>query len=490
MKGDKFMPKGRRNTISRINSISGAVSSLATESSGSLVGRNEELTAESINNRLQNNRDVTLQIPSRTRGQTEDVQVRFIEPGNAQVSSASGNTYDVDYEHGTCTCMHYRMRGERCRHIDAVDIAMGQATESNINSENSNIISERERQDIVEEENRERLFQDQEDDGFFYLDNMSEFNEKLSEGVDVDYEYENVLNGSDVTFGVEIEFVGGNADAIARDLYNEGICAYDRRVRYHAESISGMWKLERDGSVSDGSGGGEIVSPVLKDEPSTWRNIEKICEIAERHGARVNGSCGGHVHIGMDPLDTARQRWRRFFKIINGYEECMYRAAGGEFGRVRSGHNHYAMPFHDRASIGVGGRITLQDENDVSNLARRISEGDRYYGINLTNISSYNKPDTVEFRYYNGSLNAKQIQANIKLSAGIMMAAKKCRTKDIESINYIVSNTFKRRGRMVNKYNESDSRSNTKIAELLDIVFTRKKDKDALLNVFAKNDWR
>lgn len=53
----------------------------------------------------------------------------------------------------------------------------------------------------------------------------------------------------------------------------------------------------------------------LKDTPETWRQIEVICEVTKRHGARVNHSCGAHVHIGMNKLDTARERWRRFFKM-------------------------------------------------------------------------------------------------------------------------------------------------------------------------------
>lgn len=76
----------------------------------------------------------------------------------------------------------------------------------------------------------------------------------------------------------------------------------------------------------------------LKDTPETWRQIEVICEVTKRHGARVNHSCGAHVHIGMNKLDTARKRWRRFFKMIENYEEYLYRAAGGDLGRM-----HQAM---------------------------------------------------------------------------------------------------------------------------------------------------
>ncbi len=479
------MPKGRRNSIATGGGGGSSVSAAATDFQGS------DNTAEQINERLREAGTVRVQINSRSRNQLEDLEVTFSDtPGMAQVRSGSGNTYSVDYINGGCTCMHHTMREERCRHMDAVDMAMGQVIDGQSLGNDINAIENLVESDTIEEINRNEIMVDQEDDEFFYLDNEDEFERKLRDGVNVPYEYENVLNGSDVTFGIELEFVGGDADAIARDLYREGICAFDHRVSYHARSVEGKWKLERDGSVSNGSHGGELVSPVLKDTPETWENIEKICKIAKRHGARIDDRCGGHVHIGMEPLDTARQRWRRFFNVMSGYEECIYRAAGGDEGRIRSGHRHYAESFQHRADYGSSRRIRLESIDDVRDLAEDVSQRNRYYALNLKNVAEMGKPDTVEFRYFNGSLNAKQIQANVKLSAGVMMAARKCRTKNIDSIGYEVSDAFKRRGKLVKNPNNTASRSNKKIAEFLDVICTRKRDKDALLNVFAKNTWR
>lgn len=487
------MPKGRRNSIATTTrSSSGGVSDTSSDFIINNENTNEENTAERLNERLREAGTVQVQVASRSRHQTENVDVVFTDnPGVAEVSSESGNTYSVDYINGSCNCMHYRMRETRCRHMEAVDIAMGQVVAAqNQEEQNINYIETLARMDEIEENDRNEVEYEQEDDEFFYMDHKSQLDRKLRTGVDVDYEYENVLNGNNVTFGVELEFVGGDADAIARELYNEGICAYGERVRYHAPSVEGKWKLERDGSVSSGEMGGELVSPVLKDCPETWKNIEKICEIAQRHGARIDDRCGAHVHIGMEPLDTARQRWRRFFKIMAGYEECIYREAGGDEGRIRSGHQTYATGFRHRADYAATSRMSLNTADDVANLASNVSNENRYYALNLTNISSHNKPDTVEFRYFNGSLNPKQIQANIKLSAGVIMAARKCRTKDINSIGYEVSDAFKRRGNLINNYSSTRDKTNKKIGEFLDIICTRKKDKDALINVFNKNSWR
>lgn len=346
--------------------------------------------------------------------------------------------------------------------------------------------------DALSEEERNLIF-NEEDDGFFYTDEENEeiFNETLERSInsEVTYEYENVLNGSSNTFGIELEFVDGDADEISRELYGMGIVGHPRRVSYHARSVSGKWKLEYDGSVCNGSKGGELVSPVLTDAPETWRTIEKICEVAKRHGAKVNQKCGGHVHIGIEPLDTARQRWRRFFKTIAGFEDVLYRVSGGNLGRIRSGYSRYASPFSSQARSAAVRRFRLDSSEDVNNLARTTSNRNRYFGINLTNIYERNKPNTVEFRYFNGSLEPGHIQANVKVANGVIMAAQKARTQNSDT--YTVTEHHKKRGKLLNEQSSygNDRSSHTAVKKFVDIIFSRKKDKDNLISVYAKNRW-
>lgn len=104
--------------------------------------------------------------------------------------------------------------------------------------------------------------------------------------------------------------------------------------------------------------------------------------------------------MGIDPLDTAKQRWKRFFKTIGGFEDVMYRLSGGSLGRIRSGYTRYATPFSERARYGERANFAMNEMSDVHSLARNVSEGNRYYGINLTNIYNDSRPNTVEFRSY------------------------------------------------------------------------------------------
>lgn len=476
------MPKRRSNTIStEANLGNGAI---GASGSGMSLGIINDLAGR-INSRLRETIVVTGN--SRSRGRNEEIRVTYDEEDDVYaVDSASSQRYFVSGDADSCTCPDFQSRNRICRHINAVNNAIGVAEEEIREMTSSEVMTARIQQDIRDEIQRSQEGPSQ-DDGFFYCENLEEFDrtyENINDNL-INYEYENVLNGNTSTFGVELEFVGGNADAIARELYDLGITAAPYRLGYHARvSDNTKWKLERDGSVSSGSQGGELVSPVLKDTPETWRQIEIICEVAKRHGARVNQSCGGHVHIGMNKLDTARQRWRRFFKMVESYEECLYRAAGGDLGRIRSNASSYATSFSERASEANRMAFRMDREEDVRYMTERVSKMNRYYGINLKNIATDRAP-TVEFRYFNGSLSPKQIQANIKLAAGIINASEKSRWRDTEDENY------KKRGQILkNSTTTSGTRTKEKMIELLDIAFTRKKDKDMILNVLKKNKWR
>jgi hypothetical protein len=488
------MPKSRGNSIA---SGSGAGQNGGTRTGVGGAGSPEE-TAQRLIERLSAIGPIDVPGESVSRGTVENIRVRFGEnQGEANVESASGRTYQVNYIDDTCNCFDHRIRHNTCRHIQAAHRAVGrvlsqpesydQPGRTMTVDELNNTIAYRQEIDRQEEDNRQDIQRVNEDDGFFYTENDDEFENVLERAVNesIEYEYENVLNGNDITFGLEIEFSGGNADAIARELYNLGICAYDSRVAYHARSVPGKWKLERDGSVSSGSQGGELVSPVLKDTPETWRTIEKICGVAKRHGARITGSCGGHVHMSAEPLDTAKQRWKRLFRTIGGFEDVIYRLAGGTEGRVRMGSAHYARSFLQRAITGVNSRFEMNSDGDINNLTRNISEGDRYYGVNLTNIYNSSKPNTVELRYFNSSLEPTQLQANVKIAAGIMMAAQKARVR--EGSEQMIKRGNLLRNQSLGANNRSD---HSAIKKLVDIIFTRKKDKDKIISVYAKNQWR
>ncbi|MBN7774462.1 amidoligase family protein [Clostridium aminobutyricum] len=245
--------------------------------------------------------------------------------------------------------------------------------------------------------------------------------------------------------------------------------------------------LESDGSVTSGSRGGELISPILTDSPETWRQLEVVCEVAKRHGAEVNFETGGHVHIGAEnALDGKKQRWRRFFKMAGGFEDVSHRLAGGEQGLFRGAEDdQYTESARRQSHCGITAVMPQEAEtNAFQSIISRIGE-DKYRSINLLPFAT---KKTIEFRAFNGSLTPGVIQASVKYAAGIVNAAERARTKPSEGFN--VTYQDKRRGEIINNYSlvEEDF-SDGAIMNVLDTVCSRKEDKEHLLSVIVRNRW-
>lgn len=459
-------------------------------------GTAEEMS-QRIDDRMEDARSVEVSVISRTRGTIENMRVQFIPstPGQVQVTSNSGNTYTVNTEEETCTCPDHRYRQNRCRHIEAVGLAQEQISQGtsigsardidiNINESLGEHISN---EALLERNNAERVFTD---DEHFYSENPEDFNSDMARLRDapIPYEYDNVLNGSDITFGIELEFVDGDSNQIARELYDLDICSSPHMVSYHSQGVPGKWKLERDGSVTSGNRGGELVSPILQDTPETWRQIEVICDVAKRHGAHVNFKTGGHVHISAEPLDGKRQRWRRLFKAFKGTEEAIFRFSGGEQGRFRN------SSYTSSSSGELGQAITtrLPEEGSIddfrSALASRTSgiSWQKYRSINLAPFTGGIR-NAVEIRAFNGSLTPGVIQANVKVAAGLIHSAERSRIQGDDMGG--TTPAFKKRGQLINSFSEN-RRDNDTMIRFVDTFFSRKRDKEHIMSIMSKNDWR
>src|SRR5450759_3538135 len=131
---------------------------------------------------------------------------------------------------------------------------------------------------------------------------------QLAAGSPGELERENVIGDPNQTFGVEIEFDGADANEVARAFHAAGLASTPNLQGYHSHREPGKWVVERDTTVN-----GEVVSPVLRDTPETWAQLERACAILRENGATVTTRTGGHVHVGADSagMDHDVGRFRR-----------------------------------------------------------------------------------------------------------------------------------------------------------------------------------
>lgn len=212
------------------------------------------------------------------------------------------------------------------------------------------------------------------------------------------------------TFGIEIEVFGIDQNQAARALHDAGLYA---QVQSYNHSRFDGWKIVTDGSIvpSPGySGGCEVVSPILRGEEGL-ADLRKACQALSHAGARVNRTCGLHVHVGTNDLtanDVAMilSRYARFESVIDSWMPESRRESRNAFCR-------------SIAPI-VNSRINNRSWAQIPDVASQFGR-DRYFKINM---DAYARHRTIEFRQHSGTVNAVKIENWVRFLLAFIEASK------------------------------------------------------------------
>lgn len=196
------------------------------------------------------------------------------------------------------------------------------------------------------------------------------------------------------TFGVEIEAYNVYGVNVASALNSAGIpCTvehYNHETRRH-------WKIVHDGSVR-GRSPFELVSPPLAGQAGL-NQVVTVMSILRSLGAKVNATCGLHVHhsgAGLRPeqLRRVEQVYSHFYPI--------FRQA---FPNSRQ--------FNQYCQVPSDGRVRTDSAQN------RVGVN-RYRAVNL---SAMLRHGTVEFRQHQGTLNGDKAEAWIVFTQELLRGA-------------------------------------------------------------------
>lgn len=225
----------------------------------------------------------------------------------------------------------------------------------------------------------------------------------------------------DRTFGVEIEAFGVDRYTLAQALNNAGVpCvveSYNHTTRNH-------WKVVTDASVFDNYGRSansfELVSPPLKGADGL-EQVKRVCEILGRLGAKVNKTCGLHIH--HDARDYNRVE---YFKNLVKLYGRMERWLDGIMPKSRRGNdNQYCMSLAAKLDTELARLERCETAEEV-----RAWMGTRYLKVNF---ESWWRQGTIEFRHHSGSIDAEKIVNWIVLTQLILRKARTTRALKYES---------------------------------------------------------
>lgn len=235
----------------------------------------------------------------------------------------------------------------------------------------------------------------------------------------------------DQYFGVEVEMTGITREAAARALAEHFGTAPRHTGDYYdswyvPDPEGKEWRVMSDGSIrkerKTASGyqetpnrnySVELVSPKL-----TYAEMPKFQECVRRvrkAGAKVNSSCGIHVHV--DAAGHDRQSLKNLLSIMYSKEDILFKALRVDPDRVSRYCQKVREPMLEQAR-----KLSAEETRDLTQLEDIWYEGNirhhehynwtRYYALNLHSVFYRG---TVEFRCFNSTLHAGRAKAYIDL---------------------------------------------------------------------------
>ena len=211
------------------------------------------------------------------------------------------------------------------------------------------------------------------------------------------------------TYGIEIECLLPSSEIRRLGIQ---IGHYHHGIQLPAPFPEG-WTCESDSSVStnlNGYRGVEIVSPVLRGADGIAQ-VKRVAEILQDLHARVNPTCGQHIHVGVESVlgwaHTTGERAEWVAKLL--YQVAMHETAlYASTGTHRREEGTYARPISGSGWNKVSAEKIRKASARTKAEALRdaVSMTSRYQTLNLQNLHGRG---TVEFRYGAGSTEATKM---------------------------------------------------------------------------------
>ncbi len=228
-------------------------------------------------------------------------------------------------------------------------------------------------------------------------------------------------------FGIEIEMTG-----ITRAAAAQVIAGYFNTTATHVggfydtyavrDEQGRQWKVMSDSSIHAETRRGstnnsdykvEFVSPICR-----YEDIEPLQEIIRKlrtAGAKVNDSCGIHVHVDASTHNV--KTLRNIVNIMAAKEDLLYKALKVEVERqyyckkadtrfLDDMNHRRPKSMEEMERIWYNGRSGRHDHYDNT----------RYHALNLHSVFS---KGTIEFRLFNSTLHAGEVKSYIQLCLAI-----------------------------------------------------------------------
>ena len=230
---------------------------------------------------------------------------------------------------------------------------------------------------------------------------------------------------SAMTFGCELEYEGISQATAAKAVAE----VTGGTARYEGCHLSNWvvtmpdgrrWQVVSDGSLSGTAA--ETVTPILK--VTDIETLQEVVRALKRKGAKVSYRTGLHIHVGIK--DFTPTQVKNLVRIFYKQEELILKAAGTQQARI----NRYTRRT-DHTFVAKICRMATPTMTKINeawfgryNPSPYHYDEHRYRALNLNNLWGANAKGTAEFRFFEATLHAGELRANILLALLIALKAK------------------------------------------------------------------
>ena len=190
-----------------------------------------------------------------------------------------------------------------------------------------------------------------------------------------------------------------NVRDLANAMRNESVEFQNENYNHTTRS---HWKAVRDSSIS-GSNAIEVVSPILQGE-NGMQQVKSVCKALNSVNAKVNKSCGFHVHFSA--ADFTIEQWRNLFINYALFEEHIDKMMPAS---RRDSNNRFCQSKKTEVLANIE-RINAATE--LIDITNAIRQNTRYVKLN---VESFWRHGTVEFRQHSGTVDFNKISAWVEI---------------------------------------------------------------------------
>ena len=222
-----------------------------------------------------------------------------------------------------------------------------------------------------------------------------------------------------LTFGVEMECFNVRYANLLEHQSNDFRFVWEG---YNHHDRVGVYKFTTDCSIQ-GDDPRECVSPILENTKDGFKSLENCCNILNACGARVNKSCGLHVHVGAKHLSqkaivNVYKNYQKMEALIDSFMAPSRRGNESRWCKSIQGFNF--------------------DTCDTAEKVYHLLGRDRYHKVNPCAFYAHG---TIEFRQHAGTIDYQKISMWVNFCCKLVTWSKENvfthPVRDIEDVPFL-----------------------------------------------------